>query len=108
MSIARLAHAVFVRDAVRDVVAVGPHSESGKLAYGDWAAARLLAGDMHFDPGALCELHVFKRFEDATLVLGGDGHRVRPRNSKDTRMARRGAPSGPVYASPIGLCLFPG
>src|ERR1017187_8060267 len=43
--------AVHVRNAVGDVLAVGPHSESGKLTYGFWPTARLL-GDVHLDPGA--------------------------------------------------------
>jgi len=51
-------------------------------------AARLL-GDVHLDPGTLGEFHVFQRLEDAILVLGGNRHRVRPRNSRIPGMANR-------------------
>src|SRR5271157_3467487 len=83
--------AVHVRDAVGDVLAVGPHSESGKLTYGFWPTARLL-GDVHLDPGAFRELHFFQWLEDPVLVFGGDGHDVRPRNSKYIRTAHRARP----------------
>src|SRR5215472_2288261 len=73
--------AVHVRDTVRNVLAVGPHSESGKLPYGFWPAARLL-GDVHLDPCALDELNFFQWLEDSVLVFGRDGHEVRPRNSR--------------------------
>src|ERR1017187_5205676 len=73
--------AVHVRDAVGDVLAVGPHSESGKLTYGFWPAARL-RGDVHLDPCAFRELHFFQWLEDSVLVFGGDSHDVRPRNSR--------------------------
>src|ERR1017187_2672510 len=76
-----LPQAVHVRDTVGDVLAVGPHSESGKLTYRFWPAARLL-GDVHLDPGALCELPFFQWLEDSVLVFGGDSHEVRPRNSR--------------------------
>jgi len=45
------------------------------------AAARLL-GDVHLDPGAFREIHFFQWLEDSVLVLGGNRHRVRPRNSR--------------------------
>ena len=54
-----LPQAVHIGDSVGDVLAVGPHSESGKLTYGFWPEARLL-GDMHLNPGAFRELHLFQ------------------------------------------------
>src|SRR5271166_1740324 len=76
-----LSQAVHVRDAVGDILAVSPHSESGELTYGFWPAARLL-GDAHLDDGPLLDGHVHQRLEDAILVFGGNRHLVRPRNSR--------------------------
>src|SRR5581483_1967213 len=73
-SVTRLAHAIFVRHAVRDVVAIGPHAESGVFADGFWTAARLLVRNLHLDSGAFGELHVFQWLEDAVFVFRGNRH----------------------------------
>src|ERR1035441_10184338 len=64
-SVAWLAHAVFVRYAVGDVVAVGPHAEDRPVSHGPrplWGGFR---GHVHLDSRTFGELHIFQRLEDA-------------------------------------------
>src|ERR1700691_510684 len=77
-SVARLAHAVFVRYAVRDVLAVGPHAEDRQIPNGLGLSWRALRGDMHLDSRAFGELHILQRLEDAVLVRSGNRHGCLP------------------------------
>jgi hypothetical protein len=73
-SVAWPADAVFVRYAIGDVVAVGPHPERRKFANGLRPLWRLFRREMHFDSRAFGELHILQRLEDAVLVRGGNRH----------------------------------
>src|ERR1039458_5029790 len=73
-SVAWPADAVFVRYAVRDVVAVGPHAEDRQIADGLGPLWCAFGGDMRFDSRAFGEIHILQRLEDAVLVRSGNRH----------------------------------
>src|SRR5260370_34673313 len=73
-SVAWPADAIFVRDAIGDVVAVGPHAEDRRIPDGLWPLRCVFRRDMHFDSRAFGELHILQWLEDAVFVHRGNRH----------------------------------
>jgi hypothetical protein len=75
-SVARPAHSVFVRYAVRDIIAFGPHAEDRQIPDGHG-----FRRNMHLDSSAFGEMHILQWFEDAVLVCSGNCQGCLPKSN---------------------------